>query len=97
MTDDPESSARKEPLFKVELNSNAPLAGLIVLCVVLSQLLNAVETGHLVYSIRYYWNHAVEYQDHPWEFMFHFGILVLSIPLCIAVICAYFLKRRAAK
>lgn len=95
MTDDPEYSARKEPLFKVELNSNAPLAGLIVLCVVLFQLLSAVETGHLFYSR--YRSHSVVYQDHPWEFLIHFGILVLSIPLCVAVIWAYFLKRRAAK
>ena len=93
MTDDPESSAKKEPLFKVELNSNAPLAGLIGLCVVPSQLLRAVETGHLDYSSRY-WNYSVEYQDHPWEFMFQLGIQVLSIPLFIALICAYFFKKK---
>ena len=92
MMDDPESSAKKKPLFKVELNSGSPLAGLIGLCFIPSQLLRAAKTGHLDYSSRY-WNYSVEYKDHPWDFMIHFGIQVLSIPLCIAVIFAYFLKK----
>lgn len=92
--DDPESSANKKPLFKVEINSHAPLAGLIGLCVMPSQLLRAWETGHLDYSSRY-WSYSVEYKDHPWDFMIHLGIQLLSIPLCIALICAYFFKKKS--